>query len=57
MVVHPNNPTGTFVKPREAEALAEICRDAQMVIVADEVLDFADGAEAPASFAGAAAAR
>ncbi len=57
VVVHPNNPTGSFVKPREAEALAEICRDAQMAIVADEVfLDFADGIEAAASFAGGSGA-
>jgi alanine-synthesizing transaminase len=52
VVVHPNNPTGSFVKPREADALAEICREKQMAIVADEVfLDFADSAEAAASFA------
>ena len=52
VVVHPNNPTGSFVKPHEAEALADICRDWQMAIVADEVfLDFADGAASAASFA------
>jgi len=41
--VHPNNPTGSFVKPREAAVLAEICAKRQMAIVADEVfLDYAD---------------
>ena len=41
LVVHPNNPTGSFVKPREAEELAEICAEREMAIVADEVfLDY-----------------
>ena len=46
IVVHPNNPTGSFVKPREAATLSEICARNQLAIVADEVfLDFAlDGA-------------
>ena len=43
LVVHPNNPTGSFVKPREAAVLAEICAKREMAIVADEVfLDYAD---------------
>jgi len=45
VVVHPNNPTGSFVKPREAAELAEICAAREMAIVADEVfLDYADPA-------------
>ena len=41
LVVHPNNPTGSFVKPREASELAEICAGRDMAIVADEVfLDY-----------------
>ena len=44
LVVHPNNPTGSFVKPREAAELAEICYTREMAIVADEVfLDYASG--------------
>ncbi len=44
LVVHPNNPTGSFVKPREAAELAEICAAREMAIVADEVfLDYASG--------------
>jgi aspartate/methionine/tyrosine aminotransferase len=43
VVVHPNNPTGSFVKPREAAELAEICAAREMAIVADEVfLDYSD---------------
>jgi alanine-synthesizing transaminase len=44
LVVHPNNPTGSFVKPREAAELAEICAAREMAIVADEVfLDYTGG--------------
>jgi alanine-synthesizing transaminase len=44
LVVHPNNPTGSFVQPREATELAEICAAREMAIVADEVfLDYASG--------------
>ncbi len=52
MVVHPNNPTGSFVKSGEAAALGAICREREMAIVADEVfLDYASGGIAPATFA------
>jgi alanine-synthesizing transaminase len=52
LVVHPNNPTGSFVKPREAADLSEICIARQMAIVADEVfLDYASGAAPRHSFA------
>ncbi len=52
LVVHPNNPTGSFVKPREAAELAALCAEHEMAIVADEVfLDYGPAvAEAP-SFA------
>src|SRR5579863_3319423 len=44
LVVHPNNPTGSFVKPREAAELAEICTEREIAIVADEVfLDYTAG--------------
>jgi alanine-synthesizing transaminase len=46
LVVHPNNPTGSFVKLGEAAELAEICAAREMAIVADEV--FLDYAEEPA---------
>lgn len=52
MVVHPNNPTGSFVKPREAAELAALCAEREMAIVADEVfLDYGSGAEPRPSFA------
>jgi aspartate/methionine/tyrosine aminotransferase len=52
VVVHPNNPTGSFVKPVEAGALARLCAERGLALVADEVfLDFAhDGSPHP-SFA------
>ncbi len=41
LVVHPNNPTGSFVKAGEAAELVEICAAREMAIVADEVfLDY-----------------
>jgi len=46
LVVHPNNPTGSFVKPQEVAELAAICARRDMAIVADEV--FLDYAPAPA---------
>jgi alanine-synthesizing transaminase len=52
LVVHPNNPTGSFVKPREAAELAEICAAHEMAIVADEVfLDYTGGPEPAQTFA------
>jgi len=41
IVVHPNNPTGHFVKSVERQRLNEICAERKMAIIADEVfLDF-----------------
>jgi alanine-synthesizing transaminase len=41
LAVHPNNPTGSFVKPPEAEELSRICADRETAIIADEVfLDY-----------------
>jgi alanine-synthesizing transaminase len=40
IVVHPNNPTGSFVKSGELEFLTECCRQSQGALIADEV--FAD---------------
>jgi aspartate/methionine/tyrosine aminotransferase len=52
LVVHPNNPTGSFVKPREASELAGICAAREMAIVADEVfLDYTSGATPEKTFA------
>jgi alanine-synthesizing transaminase len=48
IVVHPNNPTGNFVKSAEMAKLNAVCSARQMAIIADEVfLDFAlDGTQA-----------
>ena len=54
MLVHPNNPTGSFVKRREAEKLAEICARRNLAIIADEVfLDYTDGMDPESTFASA----
>ncbi|MFZ0520468.1 MAG: pyridoxal phosphate-dependent aminotransferase [Candidatus Acidiferrales bacterium] len=53
IVVHPNNPTGHFVKAREIPALNRLCAERDLAIIADEVfLDFALTDEARFSFAG-----
>ncbi|MBZ5641658.1 MAG: pyridoxal phosphate-dependent aminotransferase [Acidobacteriia bacterium] len=52
MVVHPNNPTGSFVKPGEAAELAGICAARDMAIVADEVfLDYTNAPHPAQTFA------
>jgi aspartate/methionine/tyrosine aminotransferase len=54
IVVHPNNPTGHYVKAHERARLNEICAPRELAILADEVfLDFAltEGGLPPQSFA------
>lgn len=42
VVVHPNNPTGSYCSPAEAEKLSGICSRHGLALIADEVfLDFA----------------
>ena len=51
LVVHPNNPTGSFVKQSEAKELNGICATNNMAIVADEVfLDYSLGNDPPLTF-------
>jgi aspartate/methionine/tyrosine aminotransferase len=52
VVVHPNNPTGSFVSNAERQKLNQFCRQHNLSLIADEVfLDYAhDGAPRP-SFA------
>lgn len=41
LVVHPNNPTGSYVKSAEMNLLNTICADRELAIIADEVfLDY-----------------
>jgi alanine-synthesizing transaminase len=52
LAVHPNNPTGSFVKTSERDLLDELCRERQVALVADEVfLDYAHDGVARPSFA------
>jgi alanine-synthesizing transaminase len=42
VVVHPNNPTGSYVRPHEQESLNHFCREHELALIADEVfLDYA----------------
>jgi alanine-synthesizing transaminase len=42
VVVHPNNPTGSYVHSQEKEALNRFCREHELALIADEVfLDYA----------------
>ncbi|HEV2988576.1 MAG TPA: pyridoxal phosphate-dependent aminotransferase [Candidatus Angelobacter sp.] len=51
IVVHPNNPTGSFVKLDELAALNHLCAEKQMALIADEVfLDFSLRHDHHASF-------
>ena len=41
VVVHPNNPTGSYVKREEAARLVELCAKHELAVIADEVfLDY-----------------
>jgi alanine-synthesizing transaminase len=51
LVVHPNNPTGSYIKPFELNELNRICAADGMAIIADEVfLDFSLLEESRLSF-------
>jgi alanine-synthesizing transaminase len=49
VVVHPNNPTGSFISAAERERLSELCRERGLALIVDEVfLDYPlDGARRP----------
>lgn len=53
LLVHPNNPTGSYVLPEERDRLNQICREHELALVVDEVfLDYAWDQSRRASFAG-----
>jgi alanine-synthesizing transaminase len=53
VVVHPNNPTGSYVQAAEVEMLHSFCGEHQLAVIADEVfLDYRLGNTRHASFAG-----
>jgi aspartate/methionine/tyrosine aminotransferase len=52
VVVHPNNPTGSYVHPHEQESLNNFCRKHGLALIADEVfLDYAHNLAPERSFA------
>ena len=51
VVVHPNNPTGSYVHPQERDSLNHFCREHGLALIADEVfLDYAHDRCARQSF-------
>jgi alanine-synthesizing transaminase len=52
LVVHPNNPTGSYTKRHEITELNRVCADGGMAIIADEVFhDYSVGDQPPKTFA------
>lgn len=52
VLVHPNNPTGSFVHLDEQDELNQLCRSRSLALIADEVfLDFAFDVSSQRSFA------
>lgn len=52
ILVHPNNPTGSYVSAAETAALSNFCRDYNAALIVDEVfLDYAHDGEPRTSFA------
>jgi alanine-synthesizing transaminase len=52
LMVHPNNPTGSFVSETERLALLKLCGKRELALIADEVfLDFTQTGEVAESFA------
>ncbi len=52
VVVHPNNPTGSYVQEHELQLLNEFCRQHGLALIADEVfLDYAHDGKPRQSFA------
>lgn len=55
VVVHPNNPTGSFLCSDEIEMIETVCRDHGLAIISDEVFSayrFKDGADVPPTLGG-----
>ena len=51
LVVHPNNPTGSYVKPQEVAELSRLCAANEMAVIADEVfLDYSLDRKVPQTF-------
>jgi aspartate/methionine/tyrosine aminotransferase len=51
VVVHPNNPTGSYVQPHEQESLNSFCQEHGLALIADEVfLDYSHAKTVQKSF-------
>ncbi|HEX3741819.1 MAG TPA: pyridoxal phosphate-dependent aminotransferase [Terriglobales bacterium] len=51
VLVHPNNPTGSYVSAQERQQLNDLCRRRSLALIVDEVfLDYAHGGEHRPSF-------
>jgi alanine-synthesizing transaminase len=51
LLVHPNNPTGSYIRKEEAQRLNELCREHKLALIVDEVfLDYAFGGARYQSF-------
>lgn len=51
LLVHPNNPTGSYVQPEELWRLNDLCRERHLALIVDEVfLDYAFSGRARRSF-------
>jgi aspartate/methionine/tyrosine aminotransferase len=52
IVVHPNNPTGSYVRAAELDALNGLCAEKNLALIADEVFfDYTHAPATPVSFA------
>jgi alanine-synthesizing transaminase len=52
LLVHPNNPTGSYIRGEEAKRLNELCREHNLALIVDEVfLDYPFGDTRVRSFA------
>jgi aspartate/methionine/tyrosine aminotransferase len=52
LLVHPNNPTGSYVHREERKRLAELCRERGLAVIVDEVfLDYSLTKATPGTFA------
>ena len=52
LLVHPNNPTGSYVRPEELQQLNELCRERNLALIVDEVfLDYSFDGSSPRTFA------
>lgn len=52
LVVHPNNPTGSYLPPEEVRRLNDLCRERNLALIVDEVfLDYFFDGSRPRTFA------